>query len=379
MDFGFNDEQELSRATARKFLEAECSMTLVRRMIADETAHAIGLWRRMVDLGWLGITIPAELGGLGGSYLDLVVILEEMGRALLPGPFFTAVLLGGAAVATGGTAAQRAVLLPQIAAGELIATLALAETDGRYDAGGVTLEARRVGGGWVLRGTKLFVPDTRVAQQVVVVARTGAGARPEDGITLFCVPVTSPGVAVTPLRTVDLTRRLTQVTFENVHVPETGVLGTPDAGWPVVARVLDQATVGLCVEMVGTAQRALDLTVAYARERVQFGKPIGSFQAVKHRCVDMMVEVENARSLAYYAAWTVDEDRPEARQAVPMAKAYASDMCKNVCSQAIQLHGGIGFTWEHDIHLYYRRALGSEASFGSARVHRELVAQALRL
>ncbi len=379
MDFGFSEEQELSRATARKFLEAECPTTLVRRMMSDDTAHATVLWRRMVDLGWLGITIPAALGGLGGSYIDLVVILEEMGRVILPGPFFSAVLLGGTAVAVAGTSEQQAALLAQVAAGELIATLALAETTGRYDAAGVALEARRVGGGWVLRGTKLFVPDAQVAQQLVVVARTSAGSRPEEGITLFRVPASAAGVTVTPLKTVDRTRRLAQVTFENVHVAAGCVLGAPDAGWPVVARVLDQATVGLCVEMVGTAQRALDLTVAYAQERIQFGKPIGSFQAVKHKCVDMMVEVENARSLAYYAAWTVDQDRPEARKAVPMAKAYTSDMCKNVCSQAIQLHGGIGFTWEHDIHLFYRRALASEASFGSGPVHRELVARAMQL
>ena len=245
--------------------------------------------------------------------------------------------------------------------------------------GGVALAATPKGEDFLLSGEKFFVPDAHVADQIVVVARTGQGAAAEDGISLFVVDAKAPGVTVTQLKTVDMTRRQCHVAFQDVAVPAAQVLGQVGAGWPIVQRTLDQAMAGLCAEMVGTGQQALDMAVAYAKERVQFGKPIGSFQAVKHKCVDMMVQVENARSLTYYAAWTVDENVPEARQAVPMAKAYCSDMCKTVTSEAIQVHGGIGFTWEHDMHLFYRRGLASEAAFGSAPVHREVVAQELNL
>ena len=271
------------------------------------------------------------------------------------------------------------VRLPKVAAGEWVMTLAQAEKSGRYDAGGIGMPATARGSDFVLSGEKLFVPDAHVADQMVVAARTGSHAAPEDGITLFLVDAKSPGVEITQLKTVDMTRRQCHVAFQDVAVAGSQVLGEVGQGWPTLKRVLDQAIAGLCTEMVGTGQQALDMAVEYAKERVQFGKPIGSFQAVKHKCVDMMVQVENARSLTYYAAWTVDENVDEASQAVPMAKAYCSDMCKTVTSEAIQVHGGIGFTWEHDMHLFYRRGLASEAAFGSAPTHREVVAQTLDL
>lgn len=379
MNFGFSEDQELLRDTARKFLDSECPTTFVRKMMADDTAHATELWKKITQLGWLGIIVPEEFGGSGGSFLDLVVILEEMGKSLLPGPFFATVLLGSTAVLAGGSAAQKSAILPQVASGELLLTLALAEKSGRYDAAGVTVTAQPKGSDFVLSGEKLFVPDAHVADQLVVAARTMQSSNPEEGITLFLVDAKSPGVSIAQLKTVDMTRRQCHVALQDVGVPASQVLGEVGKGWPILQRVLDQAMAGLCAEMVGTGQRALDMAVAYAKERVQFGKPIGSFQAVKHKCVDMMVQVENARSLTYYAAWTVDENVPEARQAVPMAKAYCSDMCKTVTSEAIQVHGGIGFTWEHDMHLFYRRGLASEAAFGSAPVHREVVAQTLNL
>ena len=379
MNFGFSEDQELLRDTARKFLDSECPTTFVRKMMADETAHSTELWKKIAQLGWLGIIVPEEYGGSGGNFLDLVVILEEMGKSLLPGPFFATVLLGSTAVLAGGSAAQKAALLPTVAAGNLLLTLAVAEPSGRYDAAGVTLAATSKGSDFVLSGEKLFVQDAHVADQLVVAARTSQGSSPQDGITLFLVDAKAPGVRISQLKTVDMTRRQCHVAFQDVAVAGAQVLGEVGKGWPIVRRVLDQAMAGLCVEVVGTAQKALDIAVAYAKERVQFGKPIGSFQAVKHKCVDMMVQVENARSLTYYAAWTVDENVPEASQAVPMAKAYCSDMAKTVTSEAIQVHGGIGFTWEHDMHLFYRRGLAAEAAFGSAPVHREVVAQTLNL
>lgn len=379
MDFGFSEDQELLRDSARKFLDAECPTTFVRKMMEDDSAHATELWKKAAELGWMGILIPEEHGGIGGSFLDLVVVMEEMGRSLMPGPFLATVLLGSAAVLVGGSDEQKDAVLPKVAAGEWVMTLAQAEKSGRYDAGGIGMPVTARGSDFVLSGEKLFVPDAHVADQMVVAARTGSHAAPEDGITLFLVDAKSPGVEITQLKTVDMTRRQCHVAFRDVAVAGSQVLGEVGQGWPILKRVLDQAIAGLCTEMVGTGQQALDMAVEYAKERVQFGKPIGSFQAVKHKCVDMMVQVENARSLTYYAAWTVDENVDEASQAVPMAKAYCSDMCKTVTSEAIQVHGGIGFTWEHDMHLFYRRGLASEAAFGSAPTHREVVAQTLDL
>lgn len=377
MNFGFTEDQEALREATRKFLDNECPTTFVRKMMADDTAHSTELWKKIAQLGWLGIMVPEDFGGAGGSFLDLVVILEETGKSLLPGPFFATALLGTTAILAGGSDAQKAALLPKIVEGTHVVTLALAEKSGRYDAAGVTLAATVKGNDFTLSGEKMFVPDAHVADQLIVAARTGGSG--EEGITLFLVDAKAPGVTITQLKTVDMTRRQCHIAFQDVAVARAQVLGEVGKGWSVLRRVLDQAMAGLSAEMVGTGQKALDMAVAYAKERVQFGKPIGSFQAVKHKCVDMMVQVENARSLTYYAAWTVDENTEEARQAVPMAKAYCSDMCKTVASEAIQVHGGIGFTWEHDMHLFYRRGLASEAAFGSAPTHREVVAQTLNL
>jgi alkylation response protein AidB-like acyl-CoA dehydrogenase len=375
MNFGFSDEQEMLRETARRFFEAECPTALVRRVMADGTGDAPELWRKIVELGWTGLLVPEEHGGLGGSFADLIVVLEEAGRALLPGPFVSTATGGTAALLAGCSAAQRAELLPRVARGALRATLAVAEESGRFDADAITLQARRVDGGLVLAGEKHFVVDAQASEILVVAARTGGAG--ERGITLCLVDRLAPGVSVTPLRTVDMSRRICRVAFDRARVAPDRILGAPDTGWPILQRALAVSAAGLAAEMVGTAQKALDLTVAYVKERVQFGKPVGSFQAVKHKCVDMLVAVENARSLAYYAAWAVDEDASESRHAVAMAKAYASDMVKQVTSEAIQLHGGIGFTWEHDMHLYHRRGLAQEAAFGSAPVHRAVVAETL--
>jgi alkylation response protein AidB-like acyl-CoA dehydrogenase len=392
VDFGFSPEQEMLRESARKLLEAECPSSLVRAMTTDATAHAPALWRHLADLGLLGILVPAEHGGQGGSFLDLVVVLEEMGKVLLPGPFFATTVLGGLAIALGGTAAQRAAWLPGLAAGERRMALALGEETGTSGADGVQLAAVTRGDAHHLQGTKTFVMDAHVADLIVVAARTsGTG---EAGITLFAIDPRNAGVEIDPrnagveinprnagveittLRTVDMTRRLCHLRLD-LTVQASAVIGDVDGGWPIIRRVLQHAETGLAVEAVGAAQRALDLSVAYANERKQFGRPIGSFQAIKHKCVDMMVAVETARSLAYYAAWAVSENAPDVAQAVAMAKAYASDVAKTVTSEAIQVHGGIGFTWEHDAHLYHRRALASAAAFGSAVEHRETVARAL--
>lgn len=373
LDFGFSEEQEMLRDAAKRFLADNCPTTFVRKMMADSTAHDKEFWKKLVELGWPGLLIPEQFGGQGGSFLDMTVVAEEAGKVLVPGPFFTSALVAAPLLIEGGSDAQKKEILPRMANGEFIGTLALAEASGRFDAEGIQLKASKSGSDYTLSGEKFFVPDAHVANGMCVAVRTGGSG--DKGITLLVVPTNAAGVTVTQLKTVDMTRRLCHVKFDNVKAG--GVLGKEGEGWPILRRVLDIATAALSVEMVGTAQKALDMSVEYAKTRVQFGKPIGSFQAVKHKCVDMMVAVENARSLSYYACWTVDERAAEAATAVPMAKAYASDMAKNVTSEAIQVHGGIGFTWEHDMHLYHRRALAGEANFGNAPIHRETVARAL--
>jgi alkylation response protein AidB-like acyl-CoA dehydrogenase len=379
MDFGFSEEQEMLRDAAKRFLADNCPTTYVRKMMAHDSAHDPEFYKKLVGLGWPGLLIPEEYGGTGGTFLDITVIMEEAGKALLPGPFSATALLAAPLIIEGGSEAQKKELLPKIAAGDLIATLAIAEASGRFDAGGIGLKAEKKGSRYTLSGEKLFVPDAHVANCIGVVARTQAGSSGEQGISLFLLPPETKGLTITQLKTVDMTRRLCHLKFDGVEVDAGALVGAENQGWPIVRRTFDIAVAGLCAEIVGTAQRALDMSVDYAKTRVQFGKPIGSFQAIKHKCVDMMVAVENARSLTYYACWTVDERVGEAATAVPMAKAYASDMGKNVTSEAIQVHGGIGFTWEHDMHLFHRRALAGEANFGNAPIHRETVAKSLAL
>jgi alkylation response protein AidB-like acyl-CoA dehydrogenase len=336
-------------------------------------------WAKVAEQGWLGLVFPEEHGGSGLGFVDLTVLMEEMGRAVMPGPFVSTVLLGGLAIQEAGSAAQRREWLPKIAAGQARSTLAWTEPSGRWDAAGVTMPARPASGGFTLSGTKLFVPDAHLADVLVVVSRTAESKSPEEGIGLFLVKRDAPGLEVKLLPTMDQTRKLCEVTLNDVRVPADAVLGAPGAGWAPLARVVERATVALCAEMCGGAQRVLDMTVDYAKIRVAFGRPIGSYQGVKHRAADMLVDVENAKSLTYYAAWAVDENAPEAALAASMAKAYCSDAFRRVSAGGIQLHGGIGFTWEHDLHLYFKRAKSSEFTFGDATYHRERVARLISL
>jgi alkylation response protein AidB-like acyl-CoA dehydrogenase len=285
--------------------------------------------------------------------------------------------LGVPALLEAGGEAQKQEVLGKVAGGEARVTLAMTEPSGRWDSAGVELRAEKSGGGWKLNGTKLFVPDAGVADYIVVVARTRGGD--EEGITLFLVPGRPAGLTVEPLQTLDMTRRWYQLRFDNVELPDDAVMGTPDQGWPALKRALEWGAAALCAEMVGGAQWVLDTSVEYAKTRHQFGKPIGIYQAVSHKLSDMLLEVESARSATYYAAWTVDADAPDRSLATSMAKAYASDAYRKAAGNGIQVHGGIGFTWEHDMHLYFKRAKASEVTLGDATYHRELVAQALDL
>ena len=363
------------RRSAREFLAKECSPKVVRRLMEGDGYDA-ALWKKMADLGWTALGIPEQYGGVG-TFLDLVVVLEEAGRALLPGPFFSTMGLAVPALIEAGTEAQKKEVLGAIAEGSARATLAFTEPSGRWDANGIAVTARQQGGGWRLDGVKLFVPDAETAEYTVVVARTrGEG---EEGISLFLVKGRPKGMTVTALETLDMTRRWSEVRFDGVQLDADAVMGPPDAAWPRLKRALEWATSALCAEMVGGLQKVLETSTEYAKTRQQFGKPIGIYQAVSHRIADMLVLSESGKSATYYAAWTVDADAPDRSLASSMAKAYVSDAYRKVAGDGIQVHGGIGFTWEHDMHLYFKRAKSSEVTLGDATYHRELVAQALDL
>src|SRR5579864_4333587 len=377
MDIGFSEEQELLRDTARKFLDSACTTKFVRERMATLEAVTPEFWSQIAEQGWLGINFSEDDGGSGLGLTDLVVLMEEMGRAVMPGPYLATALLGGAAIREAGSAAQRQEYLPRIAAGALRATLASTEPNARWDASGITMNAQPMRGGFTLSGSKLFVPDAHLADIIVVAARTRDGSTMEDGVSLFPVPKDAAGLGISLMPSIDETRKLCEVRFDKVAVPQVALLGELHQGWPVLARIYDGAAVALSAEMCGGAQRVLDMTVEYAKLRETFGKPIGSYQGVKHKCADMLVEVENAKSLTYYAAWAVDENQADAPLAVSMAKSYASDASRKVSNAGIQLHGGIGMTWEHDLHLYMKRAKSNEVAFGDATWHRERVASLL--
>jgi len=376
VDFAFSQEQEMLRRSAREFLAKECSPKVVRRLMESADGYDQALWKKIADLGWTALGIPEEYGGVG-TFLDLVVVLEEAGRALLPGPFFSTMGLAVPALVEAGTEAQKKEVLTAIAAGSARATLAFTEPSGRWDAGSIGLTAKQSGGGWRLDGVKVFVPDVEAADYIVVVARTrGEG---EEGVTLFLVQDKPEGMAVRPLETLDMTRRWSEIRFDGVQLGADAVMGAPDKAWPRLKRALEWATSALCAEMVGGVQKVLETSTEYAKTRHQFGKPIGIYQAVSHKLADMLVLSESGRSATYYAAWTVDADAPDRSLASSMAKAYVSDAYRKVAGDGIQVHGGIGFTWEHDMHLYFKRAKSSEVTLGDATFHRELVAQALDL
>jgi len=377
MDFELGEEQVMLKTSARDFLEKECPKKLVREMMEDEKGYSPELWRKMAELGWQGLAFPEEYGGVGSSFLDLAVLLEEMGRALVPGPFVPTVLTGRAILAA-GTEEQKQEFLPKIASGEMIMTLALTEPSGGIEASDITVRAEGAGDNFTISGTKLFVPDAHVADYMLCVARTKDGPDKEDGITLFLVDAKTDGIKVEVLKTMT-GAKLCEVVFDNVAVPQKNLLGELDKGWPVVKRVIQEATVAECAWMSGGARWMLETCIDYAKERIQFGRPIGSFQAIQHKCADMAVGVEGATSLVYYAAWAISENDPGATLATHVAKAWCSDVYKQAAFDGIQIHGGIGFTWDHDMHLYLKRAKAAEVAYGDANYHREKVAQLLEM
>jgi alkylation response protein AidB-like acyl-CoA dehydrogenase len=369
VNFAFSEEQDELRRITRAFLESKSSEAEVRRLMETTEGYDPKVWSQMAnELGLQSLAIPEEYGGQGFTNVELTVVLEEMGRALLCAPYFSTAVLAANAILHSGDEDAKKRLLPGIASGETIATLAFTEPNGRWDEAGIEATASEGDGGWTIDGTKMFVLDGHVADLIIVAARTGAG------VSLFSVPGDAAGLTRTPLSTMDQTRK--QAKLEFAGTPAT-LIGTDGAGWTTLDRVLDLAAVALAAEQVGGAQFVLEMAVQYAKDRVQFGRPIGSFQAIKHKCADMLLEVESAKSAAYYAAWCAAELNDELPEVACLAKAYCSEAYFHAAAENIQIHGGIGFTWEHPAHLYFKRAKSSELLFGDPAYHRELLAQRL--
>jgi alkylation response protein AidB-like acyl-CoA dehydrogenase len=373
VNFAFSEEQEELRRSVRRFLEGKSPVTEVRRLMETTEGYDPKVWSQMGnELGLQSLHIPEAYGGQGYSFVELVVVLEEMGRALLCAPYFASVCLAANAILNAGTEEQKQALLPGIASGETIATLAFTEPSGKWDAAGITMEAGGDGsGGYTLDGTKMFVLDGHTADLIVVAARS-AGSGGTEGISFFTVDGSAPGLTRTALPTMDQTRKQAKLEFSGVSAQ---LLGEEGAAWAALSKTLDQVAVCLAAEQVGGAQKCLDMSVEYAKVRIQFGRPIGSFQAIKHKCADMLLEVESSKSAAYYAGWAAAEDNDELPVVASLAKSYCSEAYFHAAAENIQIHGGIGFTWEHDAHLYFKRAKSSEILFGDPTYHRELLAQ----
>jgi alkylation response protein AidB-like acyl-CoA dehydrogenase len=354
MEFGLNESQEILKESARKFFAGECPIGEVRRLMETDTAYDAKLWAKLAEQGYTGIIFPEEFGGVGLGIVELILLMEEAGRALLPGPFFSTVALAGSVLHAVGNTEQKKKYLAPICRGEARATVAILEAAASWDLQDMQLSA--VSGR--LKGEKLFVMDAAVADWIIVVARNG----------VFLVRAKASGLRIAPMLGMDLTRKIYSVQFDDTPAEKLG----ESSG---VSKVLDVATVALAAEMVGGMQRTLDLTVEYAKTRKQFGKPIGMFQAVQHQCADMYLETESARSAVYYAAWALQESAADAVSVASIAKIYSSDAGRTVGNRGIQVHGGMGFTWENDIHLYYRRAKASETALGDATFHRERLAR----
>ena len=370
VNFAFTEEQEELRSFIRSFMEEKSAEATVRELMETDDGYDSAVWSQMAEqLGLQSMIIPEEYGGQGFGYVELGIALEEMGRSLLCAPFFSTVVLAGNAIIHSGNEAAKSALLPGIADGSTIATMALAEASGRWDAEGIAVEASGTGDGATITGEKMFVTDGGTANLFVVAARA------EGGIHLYTVDGDASGLSRENLSTMDQTRKQARITFDGT--PASHLCDTNDFSY--IAQILDLAAVALANEQVGGAQFVMDMAVQYAKDRVQFGRPIGSFQAIKHKCADMLLEVESAKSAAYYAAWCASEMNDELPSVASLAKAYCSEAYFHCAAENIQIHGGIGFTWEHPAHLYFKRAKSSELMFGDPAYHRELLAQRIGL
>ena len=379
MDFSFNEEQQELRSIAEAFLDEKADSESVRKAMETELGFDPKLWEEIgQELGWTAVQIPEAYGGLGLGHVELGALLEIMGGRLFCSPFFSSLGLGANALLTAGSEAQKAEYLPSVAEGTSRGTLAYSGESGLHDPSSITATLRRAGDEYILDGVHGFVVDGHSSDWLVVAARAPE-SKGADGLSLFILPSETAGVSRTPRPTLDQTRRLARVEMAGVRVPRTALLGEEGAAGSLLARTLALSATALACEQVGGAQRCLDMAVAYSLERVQFGRPIGSFQSIKHKCADMMIAIESARSAAYYAACECDEASDDLELSASVAKAYASDTYFQCASESLQIHGGVGFTWEYDVHLHFKRAKATEALLGEPNWHREQVAQHIGL
>lgn len=375
MDLGFTKDQDLIRKSAREFFEKECPKDKVRELKEDEKGYDPKMWKKMIELGFLGLVIPEAYGGMEGDYLELVILMEEIGRNIVPGPLFTTVGVCAPAILEYGTDAQKDVILPAIAEKGQIWTLALTETAANYEASDIELTAVSEGEGYILSGTKLFVSYANVADRLLVVTRTTKHENPEEGITVFIVDKDNPGINVEVMPTAARDMRC-EVSFDNVSVSKENILGKVDQGWDIVEFILRYATVLKCAEMLGGSQSVLEIATKYAKERHQFDKPIGSFQAVQHKLVNLLTEIEGLKYLVYEAAWNIDVGSPS-KTLASMAKIKANEVYHLVCYDGMIVHGAIGTTEEMDVGLYRLRTKTNEFDCGGTDFHRERVAREL--
>jgi alkylation response protein AidB-like acyl-CoA dehydrogenase len=376
MDFTLSAEQELLKKELRHFLDTECPKSTVKKLEATEVGYSPDMWKRMAELGWLGLILPEEYGGVGGSLFDLAVLLEEVGRATLPSPMFSTMVMGVLPILEAGTDQQKKHLLTGVANGEILLTMAIAEPETDYQPQHMsTRAAHHKDGSFAVSGTKLFVHNAHTADYLLVVAQTRTLSAAGDGISILIVDRKSPGIQLTPLITIAADRQF-EVALDKVPCAAGDILGGLNKGWPVVENTLRKATALQCVEMVGVAHKALELTAAYSASRMQFDRPIGSFQAVQHRLADMLTDVESARWLSYQAVWRLDKGLPVDRE-VSIAKAWTSDACQRVVSGAHHIHGGVGFDADYDLHYHFRWSKALELNLGSAPMHKGLAEAAI--
>jgi alkylation response protein AidB-like acyl-CoA dehydrogenase len=366
VDFSFSADQQLLKSSARAFLDEHCTPATVRALWDDPRGDSETMWKEMAALGWLGLSLPEAFGGSDLGMVETAILLDEMGRAACPGPYLPT-MLAASAVLAAGSDAQRRRWLPAVASGEARGAVALADGQLDWDPAALATRAERDAGGWRLTGDKPFVPWAHVADVLVVPARAA------EGVTLFLVDPRAAGVTLAPVSGMDMGTRWSNVRLDGARVAADAVLGAPGAGEATLATLLQVGAVGAAAEMLGAARRCLDMAVGYAKVREQFGQPIGSFQAIRHTCAEMLLEVENSHAAVYYAAWALDADAEDRAVAASAAKSYVGDAARRVCGNAIQVHGGIGFTWEYDLHLYFKRAKALEATYGDADYHRELI------
>lgn len=374
MNLDFTDDQKMLRTMARDFLATECPKKLVRELEESELGHSLEIWQKMAELGWQGLAIPEQYGGNGMTFFDLALVIEEMGRNILPGPFFSTVL-SALTILDAGTEEQKQEFLTKVARGEMVLTLALTEPSASWKPEHISVRATGSDDNFEIRGTKLFVPDARVADYMVVVTRTRKGANPERGITVFLVDAESPGVKIEPQLTMGLDYKC-EVVFDNVVVPKKNLLGELNKGWPIIQKTLMKAAALKVAEMSGGCQAVLEMSNEYVKNRVQYGRPIGGFQAIQHYLADMWGYMDRTRSLAWEVNWKVSASVATAFD-VAAAKAYANEAYKWVTERGVQCHGAIGTTRDHDMGLYYRRAKVAELDYGDTDYQTEIVAREL--